>query len=125
MAYSAWLYLTVIFKDAEVKFSRYVELPFAPYPGLTLVFDDEGNEIFSVDSLEFYVPDEVFWLYETKKWSDDCPCKPADQCCVCHPEYFTKHGWEIEGDIARGEDRLYDYLPWVFPSDTSAASAAK
>jgi hypothetical protein len=119
--YSCWLQLTYVAKDGEVVFARYLELPFAPYEGLHLILDDDDKapDWFDVENVQYYVPDDVFWLSEVRDVipPDDqygCPCSPGEGCCDVASEltYAQEHGWEVEQGPRYGFDRLYR-RPWM------------
>jgi hypothetical protein len=121
MIYPCWLTRQVITKDAEATFTRYVELPFPPTAGVVLVFDERECDTFEIDSIEWSVADECFWLNAIDRFDAGCSCVAADGCCVLKVDEFILLGWELEGPVRRGYDRVEvedwskDLLaPWVF-----------
>jgi hypothetical protein len=120
MAYDCALHLTYVAKDGEVGFVRFVQLPFAPYKGLSLIFaDDEVPDWFAVERVEYYVPDDVFWLFEVRDVIHPhaqypCPCGPGDGCCALESEleFARELGWEIHEGPRYGFDRL-ERRPWM------------
>lgn len=112
--YSCWLYLTVIQKDGEAEFERYVELPYPPRKGDILLFNEKNSDHFQVDSIEFFVPDDVFWLYGTQE-ANDCSCESGDGCCVLGGviDYQLDNGWKMRGEPRYGFDRRYR-KEWMF-----------
>lgn len=112
-------YLTAIDKDGEVELHRTVELPFVPFIGLTINFQDletEEGTNFEVNHLEWSVQGRTFWVFGGFHSGDECCCEPGDECCELAGtiDYFTKDGWEIESGPRFGKDR-YMKQTWTWP----------
>jgi hypothetical protein len=118
--YACFCYLHVIEKDAEADFERYVELPFPPYPGLILVFNDVESDFLEISRAEYIVGGDVFHLDGHRRFDDlgeyACPCGPESgcDCSVLDLNYYAALGWELSGEVRRGADRMQK-VPGMFP----------
>lgn len=115
MPFDCWLYLTDVRKDGEAEYERYVTLPFVPIAGMMITFDQETAMFFLPDKIEYYFPEDVFWLTEIRGDDTYCPCGPEDNCCVVYTEDYVAAGWSLI-KVARGYDRMHHYA-WMFDSD--------
>ncbi len=117
MTFACWIYLDVVTKDAEATFERYVELPFVPGVGMKLVFDEQLGSSIEIESVEYSIPDGVFWLTGSEDVGDClCQCKPEDECCVLRVSDYVEDGWELRGEVKRGFDRTQQ-RGWMFDPD--------
>jgi hypothetical protein len=115
--FGCWLTTTVVKKDGEADLERYVELPFAPTPGMKLNFDERRHPSFFVDDVEYVVEDGVFFLTERDEPDlTDCGCEPGDGCCTLDfsLKWYTESGWTISA-IRRGYDRCDNTLGMFEP----------
>lgn len=103
--FGCWVCLTIHRKDGWYTLSRSVELPFAPYPGLQLVFDEDESDYAKLRLVEFSCERGAFWCYASdNNGADDCLCGPADNCCVIKRSeiaWAKRRGWEMEGKVSR------------------------
>ena len=116
MTYSCFCYLDVIAKDGEVELEKYVELPFAPFVGMTIVFNHEDCDYFHIQHVEWSVEYGDFWVYGEPDEMDDCPCTPEDACCCLDYDDRIKNGWTVYAGPRYGRDRIHS-RPYIFGDD--------
>ena len=58
----AWCFETVECPDGKVEFGKSVNLPFAPFVGLMILWDESEADFFIVGHVEWSVENECFWL---------------------------------------------------------------
>lgn len=94
--YGCWCYLTVIAKDGEADFERYVDLPCPPFVDLDISFDEGQVDYFKVEDVIVDAETGTFWLSEKRFDCDsECRCGPGSGCCVLNVSYYTKLGWTL------------------------------
>lgn len=119
--YAVWVYLTELYKDREVYWMLFLELPSPPSKAITYkLFADDEAAIkagkFSWDlrftHIVYVIDDDVYWAdCEMEKWCFSCRCEKKDSCCVKDPEHVKEMiaaGWKIEKEL-RGKKRLYKF----------------
>lgn len=114
--YTCYCNLQLIAKDGECLFKKIIEIPFVPNPNIGFTFYDGVNEItYKPEFIEWVVDEDGYFNLESTIKLSDCVCTPDEECCVISSwiEELKKLGWEQEGDIKRGWDRVCDE-PWIW-----------
>lgn len=93
--WSVWFYLTIKRWDGDATVSRHLWMPFHPYQGLRVVFNDENCVFADVHIVEWIAEDSCFWVW----------CEADDIINERHPsnrceplklavKWFLENGWE-------------------------------
>lgn len=117
--FACWLHKEYIAKDGEADMSKYVELPFVPFVGLEIVFNEKEYDRFIAQKVEYSIENDCFWLHETDCVAEaGCPCGPEDNCCciASELEYAKEHDWEVD-KVRRGCERIHEPESWMFDPD--------
>lgn len=105
------LLMTHVAKDAEVRLSRQITIPFVPTIGTRLLMGASDEPFcFQIDSVTWETYSSQFVLEEDCVTELHCPCLPSDKCCVWTEEaakYFRSNGWSINF-VRRGKKRLHE-----------------
>ncbi len=75
-------------------------LPFVPTPGMKLVFDNDGDDEYEIESVSWNTAQGCFWItlktQEIYEGPHACPCKPDGNCCVLDTMIsgWLSRGWK-------------------------------
>lgn len=114
------VYLTVRYKNGELHFTRDLDLPFPPFKGLRVSFNEAQCDYVKIHLVEWSAEKEVFWCYAVSEFGDDCQCGPEEECCTMSIEtvdHYSKLGWEAECDPYWLKDNLWMRKDWQFTAE--------